>query len=319
MPASTVYSILLKKENAHEDPIYSCAWVKTNPGGDLQNASKEFIVTGGLDCVVKVWSLANNKLDLVHTLEGHPMAVVSVAVSPDGTTIASTSLDSILILWDLASGKKKLQVQTGAIDAWQVAFSPDGCNVVTGGHMGKIYVYDVQQGGVDGVLDTRGKFISSVAWSPNNKYIAAGSIDGAVFTFDTHQCKLLHHIDAHTLAVRSVAFSNKSDLLATASNDGRMKLFDSESGRHLNTLELKGWVVAVRFSPDGTRIATATTDGVVCVVAIRQLTVLHAFQGHADTVWDIHFNKNSDKLLSVSKDKCINIYECPIPPPPAKK
>lgn len=41
-------------------------------------------MTGGLDNLVKVWTLQNNKLELVHTLVGHCMAVVSVTVSPDG-------------------------------------------------------------------------------------------------------------------------------------------------------------------------------------------------------------------------------------------
>lgn len=39
-------------------------------------------MTGGLDCLVKVWILNNNRLDLLYTLEGHSLAVVSVAVSP---------------------------------------------------------------------------------------------------------------------------------------------------------------------------------------------------------------------------------------------
>lgn len=45
---------------------------------------KDFIVTGGLDGLVKVWRVDNYKLELYHTLQGHSMAVVSVAVSSDG-------------------------------------------------------------------------------------------------------------------------------------------------------------------------------------------------------------------------------------------
>lgn len=45
---------------------------------------KEFIVTGGLDCLMKVWQVEKTKLELMHVLKGHAMAVMSVAVSPDG-------------------------------------------------------------------------------------------------------------------------------------------------------------------------------------------------------------------------------------------
>lgn len=41
-------------------------------------------MTGGLDNLVKVWHFENNRLEILHILEGHCMAVVSVAVSYDG-------------------------------------------------------------------------------------------------------------------------------------------------------------------------------------------------------------------------------------------
>lgn len=41
-------------------------------------------MTGGLDCLVKVWAIDKNKLELCNTLKGHAMAIVCVAVSPNG-------------------------------------------------------------------------------------------------------------------------------------------------------------------------------------------------------------------------------------------
>lgn len=46
---------------------------------------KDFIVTGGLDDLVKIWDLSSdNTLSLAHQLTGHSLGVVSVAVSSDG-------------------------------------------------------------------------------------------------------------------------------------------------------------------------------------------------------------------------------------------
>ncbi|KAM3965544.1 uncharacterized protein ACR2FA_000391 [Aphomia sociella] len=314
MPAASVYSILLKKENAHDDPIYTCAWVKTSATGDSKNNEKEFIVTGGLDGLLKIWSFYNNKLELVHTLAGHSMAIVSIAVSPDGYTIASSSLDSTIIIWDLTSGKKVHEVQTGATDTWKVAFSPNGVQIASGGHTGKIVIYGVEKGRPDKVMDTRGKFTMSVAWSADGKYIASGAMDGAVCIMDVAQGKLLHTIEAHTQSVRNVAFSPNSRLLATASNDGNVKIFDVASGNLQNTLPHKTWALCANWSCEGLRIATATADGYVRVAQLDGLKVLNEFKEHTDTVWSLQFNATGDKLVSVSKDKCINIYECPLPP-----
>lgn len=48
------------------------------------NPKKDFLITGSLDDVVKVWELKNDKLQLKHDLEGHSLGVISVAISSDG-------------------------------------------------------------------------------------------------------------------------------------------------------------------------------------------------------------------------------------------
>lgn len=49
-----------------------------------RGSKTDYIVTGGLDGLIKVWKLENSKLEYVHTLQEHTMAVVSLAISPDG-------------------------------------------------------------------------------------------------------------------------------------------------------------------------------------------------------------------------------------------
>lgn len=319
MPVNTIYSILLKKENAHDDPIYCCTWAKINFSGDSAVTSKDFIVTGGLDCLVKVWTLQNDKLQLVYTLKGHRMAVVAVAVSPTAPIIASSSLDSSLIFWDLGSGKMLTEIPTGASDVWKMAFSGDGEHLCTGGHTGKVHIYGVKSGTLDKVLDTRGKFILSVACSGNSKYIATGAEDGVLCILDATQAKVVHTVQAHSKPIRNLAFSPCNKRLATVSNDGFVRLYDVASAGLQYSLNLKCWAVGICFSGDGTRIATAAADGTVRVVLTEGLIVLNTFQEHTDMVWGVNFNSNNKRLVSVSKDTCINIYECPPLPPKTEK
>lgn len=44
----------------------------------------DYIVTGGVDDLVKVWELQDDRLVLKHNLEGHSLGVVSVAISNNG-------------------------------------------------------------------------------------------------------------------------------------------------------------------------------------------------------------------------------------------
>jgi WD repeat-containing protein 61 len=46
----------------------------------------DYIVTGAVDDLVKVWAFKNDRLELKHKLEGHSLGVVSVAINSDSTS-----------------------------------------------------------------------------------------------------------------------------------------------------------------------------------------------------------------------------------------
>lgn len=49
-----------------------------------EDTPADYIITGALDDLVKVWELHEDKLELKHNLEGHSLGVVSVAISNSG-------------------------------------------------------------------------------------------------------------------------------------------------------------------------------------------------------------------------------------------
>lgn len=127
--------------------------------------ANDFIVTGSLDDTVKVWDLKDNRLQLRQQLTGHSLGVVSVAVSNDGSKIASSSLDSGLCIWKTDSGQLLNQTALGPVDLWTVAFSPDDKYVISGSHEGKISLYSVETAKPEQVLDPQnGKFTLSIAY-----------------------------------------------------------------------------------------------------------------------------------------------------------
>ena len=57
---------------------------------------------------VLLWGTA--KWELLHTLSGHDNGVANIAFSPDGTQLASASLDQTIKIWDPVSGKEQRHV-----------------------------------------------------------------------------------------------------------------------------------------------------------------------------------------------------------------
>lgn len=104
----------IQEGDAHTDWV-SC--VRFSP-----NNLQPTIVSASWDRTVKVWNLTNCKLR--NTLMGHNGYVNTVAVSPDGSLCASGGKDGVILLWDLAEGKRLYSLEAGAI-IHSLCFSPN--------------------------------------------------------------------------------------------------------------------------------------------------------------------------------------------------
>ena len=79
---------------------------------------------------VSLWGTATGKH--LGTLQGHKQAIWSVAFSPDGRTLASSSADGSLRLWNVASRRELMSLEEGGAGLAHLAFSPDGSFLVAG-------------------------------------------------------------------------------------------------------------------------------------------------------------------------------------------
>jgi WD40 repeat protein len=95
--------------------------------------------------VVQVLELDHQKLSRSRLLLGHGRAVNSLALTRDGTTLASADEDGRIIIWSVDSGDKVLEFQfPGAVR--HLAFSPDGQCLATANYNGTIYILRWRKG-----------------------------------------------------------------------------------------------------------------------------------------------------------------------------
>src|SRR5262249_56725093 len=85
-----------------------------------------------------LWDLAGWKVGQpqppYRTLSGHTDIVWSIAFSPDGALLATAGArDSLLFLWDTATGRKVQDLTGHAGELPGVAFSPDGATLAAAG------------------------------------------------------------------------------------------------------------------------------------------------------------------------------------------
>jgi WD domain, G-beta repeat len=104
---------------------------------------------------------------------GHEAAVTCVAFAPRGLTLASTSFDEALSLWDPATGRELRRI-TGHPKLVSAAFSPDGQTVASAGWDGTIRLWQAATGRPFRSLRAQGDRVLAIAFSPNGKLLASG-------------------------------------------------------------------------------------------------------------------------------------------------
>ncbi|RAL41490.1 hypothetical protein DM860_010284 [Cuscuta australis] len=153
------------------------------------------IVSGSWDKTVKVWNLTNCKLR--STLAGHTGYVNTVAVSPDGSLCASGGKDGVILLWDLAEGKKLYSLEAGSI-IHALCFSPNRYWLCAATEA-SIKIWDLESKSIvvdlrvdlksesdlpktEGTTPSKTKviFCTSLSWSADGSTLFSGYTDGVI-------------------------------------------------------------------------------------------------------------------------------------------
>jgi WD40 repeat protein len=239
--------------------------------------------------VVTVWDMLSGKSHRSIRAGSFLHPSISLAVSPDGRTLATAANNSEEIkLWDLATGKEAA-VLPGQWDALAtaLAFDPAGRLLAVGGldgsvtlwnaASGKRYVHLPRSGGSVDPFQLVPLRVNAVAFSPDGKTLAVGHgfpldiVPGAhvrseVRLWDVDAGKVLLTLKGHQGSIGGLAFSPDGLVLATASADKTVRLWDAATGQNLATFQgaARG-LTAVAFSPDNRRLAALDGDGTIFI------------------------------------------------------
>jgi WD40 repeat protein len=77
------------------------------------------------------------------TLNGHTQPAISVAFSPNGKLLASSSLDKTIKLWEVATGKERATLRGHTSLVRCVAFSPDNRMLASASYDKTIKLWDI--------------------------------------------------------------------------------------------------------------------------------------------------------------------------------
>ena len=167
-----------------------------------------------------------------------------VALSPDGTRLATAGSDQTLTVWNVRPSVRTFRVSAAseAIAAdrdagFRIAISPDSRRIVSAGGSVPVRVHDAEDGRV--LLTLGRQFpVHSLAYSPDGRSIAAGGPDRVIHVWDAIDGRDLRTLkgrpgfivaNGHEEVV-GLSFSPDGNRLASAQTGGPVRVWDLSSG-----------------------------------------------------------------------------------------
>ncbi|KAH6999495.1 WD40-repeat-containing domain protein [Ilyonectria destructans] len=210
---------------------------------------------------VHIWDLQTSSLEW--TFDHHKQHIKSLAFSPDGQRLASASLDKTVGLWNLETGELLHIIGPHDDIVSRVAFSPDGKLLVSAaaarGDLADILrVWDVTEGSMTQGFGNDKCFVAAVAFSPDGQRVAWGSdrrnhkaIPGGYTGYVDDHCNLL--------IVRGLLGMGH-----------KTKVFYGHDSA----------IYSIAFSPDGRRIGSVSTDGILRIWDANKGVLQQTVRGH---------------------------------------
>ncbi|WP_152590674.1 serine/threonine-protein kinase [Nostoc sphaeroides] len=258
---------------------------------------------------ISVITSKDSDVFLQRTFTGHSNGVTSIAVSPDGKTLASGSQDKTIKLWNLATGKliRTLTGHSNLVNS--VAFSRDGKTLASGSTDGSIKLWNLATGEQIRTLRGHSDSVISIAISPDGKTLASGNFDASVKLWNLANGEQIRTLTGHSFWVNSVAISPDGKTLASGSVDKTIKLWNLATGELIRTLtEHYIFVNSVAISPDGKTLASGSHDKTIKLWNLATGEQIRTLAGHSDSVFSVAISPDGKTLASGSQDKTIKLW-----------
>jgi WD40 repeat protein len=201
------------------------------------------IVAGSDDQTLRIWDSRSGSLLLTLAGKGGPAPpsgiseakwrrVKSVAISPDGSHVASGSFDGMIRLWDVSTGREQAVHQSES-SGHALVFSTEGRHLFSAGVVGKVFMLEAR---TLSSVRTFGGLVNLHAWAsflPGGLQVLS-TAGGKAMVWDASTGQMVRAFDAQA---GSFAVSRDGKTFVASSEADTAKQWDIDTGRIVTTFE----------------------------------------------------------------------------------
>jgi WD40 repeat protein len=190
------------------------------------------------------------------------------------------------------------------------SFAPTGQTVVSGGP-DAVYLWDLASGGQRRLPATDGS--SAAAFSPDGREIVSVGLNATNAKVDVYDQSTgrTRQLPFPAFTRGAVAISATGKIAVGGNNVAGNQAVYVENVDGTGRVALRGHteaVTALAFSPDGTRLASASADGTVRVWKVRSARVEHVIAVDAAGVRDVSFGRHGTRLATADSDGTVGVW-----------
>jgi len=235
----------------------------------------------------------------VAMLSGHQKPVTALAVSPDGKTIATGSVDRTVRLWSAHTGRVKRILAQHTEPVTTVHFSADGRRLLSGSRDGTIRLWDANTGRPLGVVPTTVLAARNARFLGND--LTTADFDGNVRVWSAGTSLTPGRFVTSQEPVTGVAFGPDARTVWAASATGGIWRWTAPDEKA--QLMLTDAAAGIRITRDGRRVLTSSSS----VLTVWDAATLRPLR-HIGTTGDA-FDVSPDGRLVAAGGRDASVFD----------
>ncbi len=253
------------------------------------------------------WGLQLHPLRFFHQ---HPESVESVAVSADGTVLATGTPRQVQLL-DVRTGKPldaPFELPGNIVRLCSILGQKQELAAIV--RTGKIIgVHAIPDGKLVGPAIRLPAAFGVAALSPDGSVLLLGLKDGSAWPYSVQTGKPMTQPWRHEGRVRTVAFSADGRWAVTGSHDRLARLWEVSTGKLVRSFrDHFAPVIAAEFSPDGQLLLTGGEDHRACLWRVSDGQVLCRMP-HQHNVSRVAFSPSGRLMVTGCDDHTARLWE----------
>jgi WD40 repeat protein len=252
----------IRELGRHKEGVTTVCWI---PKSDC-------VATGADDHKVIVWDVDRKAEPYDLPQSG---TVLSLAANNSGDLLAvglghSRDLDGgqVITLWHLPTQTKQSTLRGSARGIEDIGFTPDGKKLVSVAQEELVSIWDPETALFVRPLRSQSQSVRSLSFSTDGKQHAAAGDDGAVELWDVGMERVARHPPIHYVGTAAVSIDLKGRFVASAGVgtgvESIIQIWNADLTAPVKQLApTKLGFTSVAFSPDGSKLAAASCDGIL--------------------------------------------------------